>query len=277
MFNKLAYTWSLMGASWDVLKRDKEMLFFPLMSFLCCAAVTLSFLIPLYRADFLGPPPGDAGPSRQIAYYGVLFLFYLCTYFVGIFFNAGLVACTIKRMEGGDPTVEFGLRAAAARLPQILGWALLSATVGMALRALEDRSKALGRIVIGLVGVAWSVATFLVVPVLVAEGKGPFAAAGESARLLKRTWGEQIIGSAGFGLLFFVLFIPGFIMAFLGVFTSLWVLVGLGAAYVLVLALVQSALSTIYQTAVYLYARNNGQAPAGFSTGLLSDAMRSRP
>ena len=224
---------------------------------------------------FLAPPPADAETARHVAYYGLLFLFYVCTYFMTIFFNAALVACAVERMRGGDPTVGFGLRAAAGRLPQILGWALLSATVGMTLRALEDRSKAIGRIVAGLMGVAWSVATFLVVPVLVVEGTGPFAAAAESTRLLKRTCGEQIIGGVGFGLLFFVFFIPGIVLIFFGFFAKAWLVVGLGLAYVLALSLVFSTLSVIFQTAVYLYARD-GQAPAGFSTGLLSDAMRTR-
>ena len=275
MFDKLSYTWSLMGASWDVLKRDKEMLLFPVLSLIGCILVVASFAIPLYKADFLAPPPVNAEPARMATYYGLLFLFYVATYFVVIFFNAAIVACAVERMQGGDPTVGFGLRAAAERLPQILGWAIVSATVGMVLRALEDRHKGLGRIVIGLVGAAWSVATFLVVPVLVAEKKGPFAAVSESARLLKRTWGEQIIGGVGFGLLFFAMSIPGIALLVLGFMSRMWVAVGLGIAYILVLSLVQSALSVIFTAAVYLYARD-GQAPAGFHAGLLDGAMQRR-
>ena len=251
MFDKLSYTWSLMGASWSVLKRDKEMLLFPVLSLIGCILVVASFAIPLYKADFLAPPPANAEPARLATYYGLLFLFYVATYFVVIFFNAAIVACAVERMQGGDPTV------------------------GMVLRALEDRHKGLGRIVIGLVGAAWSVATFLVVPVLVVEKKGPFAAASESARLLKRTWGEQIIGGVGFGLLFFAMSIPGIALLVLGFMSRMWVAVGLGIAYILVLSLVQSALSVIFTAAVYLYSRD-GQAPAGFHAGLLDGAMQRR-
>ena len=274
MFEKISYTWALMGASWDVLKRDKELLFFPLMSFLCCAIIVLSFAIPLWQSDFLAPPPRDAETARQVTYYGLLFLFYVCTYSVGIFFNAGVVACAVIRMEGGDPRVEDGLRAAFRRLPQIVGWAVVSATVGLLLRMLEDRSKLVGQIVAAVLGTAWSVMTFLVVPVLVVEKKGPLAAAAESTRLLKRTWGEQVIGSFGFGLLFFLLMLPALPLLALG-FAMHWAFLALGVGYLLVLGLVHSALLAIFQSAIYLYARE-GSAPRGFSEGLLSGAMRRR-
>jgi hypothetical protein len=277
MFEKLSYTWSLMGESWGVLKRDKELLLFPVLSLIGCLLVVASFAIPLYRSDFLAPPGADAPTARHVAYYGMLFLFYVCNYFVVIFFNAGIVACAVRRMEGGDPTVGYGLRAAAERLPQVMGWALLSATVGLVLRALEDRSKLVGQIVAGLLGTAWSVMTFLVVPVLVVEKKGPFEAAAESTRLLKHTWGEQIIGGVGFGLLFMFLAIPGVALIFAGAALrgGMLVLAVAGVAYLVILSLVHSALSVIFQSAVYLYARD-GQAPGGFSTGLLSGAMRRR-
>src|SRR5258708_6218028 len=123
MFNRISYTWGLMRASWDVLKRDKTLLRFLLLSGVCCLLVLFSF--------------------------------------------------AVVRMGGGIPTVGDGFREAVARLPQIAGWALLSATVGLILRIIEDRSEKIGRIVAGLLGLAWTVASFMVVPVLVAERKGP--------------------------------------------------------------------------------------------------------
>ncbi len=274
MFDRLSYTWSLMVASWDVLKCDKKLLVFPLMSMICCGIVLLSFGIPLSQSDFLAPPARDAATAQQVTYYGLLFLFYVCTYAVGIFFNAGVVACAVVRLEGGEPRLEDGLRAALTRLPQIFGWAVVSATVGLALRMLEDRSKTIGQIVAAVLGTAWSVMTFLVVPVLVVEKKGPFAAAAESTRMLKKTWGEQLMGNFGFGLLFFVLLLPAFALIALGVAIH-WAFLVAAAAYVLVAWLVQSALLAIFQSALYLYARE-GRAPDAFGTALLSGAMRHR-
>ena len=126
------------------------------------------------------------------------------------------VACAVIRMEGGDPTVSDGLRAAGARLSLIAGWALIQATVGLVLRVIEDRSERLGQIIASLLGMAWTVTSFLVIPILVIEDKGPFAALEESAALLKKTWGEQLIGNFSFGLVFFLLSVPAFIVIALG-------------------------------------------------------------
>src|SRR4051794_4768665 len=163
MFRKISYTWSLMDASWDVLKQDKELLLFPLLSGICCTLVLASFAYPLWLTGSWQPPQGDAPPEKQVAYYGVLFLFYLCNFTVITFFNTAIIAGAIERMSGGDPTVGSCLNASLSRLPLIFGWALVSDTVGLVLRIIEDRSKAVGRFVAGMLGMGWAIASFLVV------------------------------------------------------------------------------------------------------------------
>ena len=111
----------MMSACWQILKQDKALLVFPFMSGICCLLLLASFAVPLYATDHWQPPGRDAAPAGQVAYYGVLFLFYLCNYFVVIFFNAAIIACATIRMGGGKPTVGDGFRAAAARLPVIAG------------------------------------------------------------------------------------------------------------------------------------------------------------
>ncbi|MFW6190013.1 MAG: DUF6159 family protein [Planctomycetota bacterium] len=277
MFDKFSYTLSLMGASWEVLKRDKELLLFPLMSAIACGIVSASFFIGMWGGHFLSPPGAEAQAQSKVLYYGLLFLFYFANYFVIIFFNAGIVACAVKRMRGGDPTVADGLGAAFGRLHAIFGWALVSATVSTILRMIEDRSTAVAGIIAAILGVAWSVATFLVVPILVVERKGPVAAARQSARMLKHTWGEQIIGGFGFGLVFIVLAIPGVVLVIMGAVGSgpAVAFAVLGVVYLLLLALVQSALHVIFQSAVYLYAAGES-TPGAFGDNLLSGAMQSR-
>jgi len=277
--NRIHRTWSMMSACWQILKEDKALLVFPFMSGICCLLLLASFAVPLYATNHWQPPAGDAAPVQQAAYYGVLFLFYLCNYFVVIFFNAAIIACATNRLGGGNATVGDGFRAAAARLPAIAGWAVVSATVGLVLRVIEDRSKWVGRIVAGLLGVAWTVVSFLVVPVLVIENKGPFAALKESAGLVGKTWGKQVVGNFGFGLIFFLLAIPAFLVIGLGIFSGNVALmagcIGLGVIYLVVLGLVQSALQSIFQAAVFLYARD-GQVPVGFEAELLGSAMVSK-
>jgi hypothetical protein len=268
-----------MAACWQVLKKDKGLLIFPFISGLCCLLLLASFAVPLYLTNHWRPPGHDAGSPQQAAYYGVLFLFYVCNYFIVIFFNSAIVACATLRMRGGEPTVADGFRAAAARLPVIAGWAILSATIGLVFRLIEERSEKVGRFVAGLVGAAWTVVSFLVIPILVVENKNPFTALKESTLLLKKTWGEQIVGNFSFGLVFFALAIPAIVLIFLGIFSgsvaAAALCIALGVIYFIVLALVQSALQSIFQAALYLYARN-GQVPDGFEADLLGDAMRTR-
>jgi len=265
-----------MGACWQVLKQDKSLLLFPLISGICCLMLLASFALPLFLTNHWQPPHGSAGTPSQIAYYGVLFLFYLCNYFIIIFFNAGIVACATIRMTGGNPTLGDGFRAAASRLPVIAGWAIISATVGLILRLIEDRSKWIGQIVAALFGAAWTVVSFLVVPMLVIENKNPLTALKESTLLVKKTWGEQVAGNFGFGLLTFLLALPGIGIALLGVFSGIPTVMILcivtAVVYLIVLSLVQSALRSIFQAAVFLYARD-GQIPAGFDAEVLGNAM----
>lgn len=273
---KITRTWSLMSDCWRVLKQDKALLLFPLISAVCCLLLMASFAVPLYATDHWQPPKADAGTNAQVTYYGVLFLFYLANYFVVVFFNAGIVACATMRMSGGNPTIADGFRAASSRLPVIAGWALVSATVGLILRMIEDRSEKIGRIVAGLLGMAWTVVSFLVVPILVVENKNPFAALKDSTVLLKKTWGEQLVSNFSFGMIFFLLSIPAFILIVLGAFAHsapiLFACIGVAVLYLIALALVQSALQSIFQAALYLYARD-GQVPEGFRSEALSGAM----
>jgi hypothetical protein len=277
--NKIARTWSLMSSCWQVLKQDKELLIFPLISGTCCLLLLASFAAPLYLTNHWQPPSRDAATAQQVAYYGTLFLFYVCNYFIVVFFNAAIVACATIRLSGGNPTIGDGFRAAAGHLPVIAGWAVVSATVGLVLRLIEDRSEKIGRFVGGLLGAAWTIVSFLVVPILVVENKNPLSALKESASLLRKTWGEQLVGNFSFGLIFFVLAIPAFIIIVLGFLTGsiagIAACIVLGVIYLIVLALVQSALQAIFQAAVFLYARD-GQIPAGFDSNLLGNAMTTR-
>jgi len=276
---KISRTWSLMSASWAVLKQDKEILTFPLLSGICCLLIFASFAIPIVSSGSWALPAENASTQQQIAYYGIMFLFYFCNYFVIVFFNSAIIACAAIRMKGGNPTIGDGFRAATARLPLIFGWALVCATVGLILRIIEDKSKTVGKIVAGLLGMAWTVVSFLVIPILVIEKKDPISALKESTALLKKTWGEQLVGNFSFGLIFLLLNIPAIILIVLGFVSgsgvTLITCIILAVIYLIFIALIQSALQAIFQAAVYLYARG-GEAPIGFETELLADSMTTK-
>jgi hypothetical protein len=217
-----------------------------------------------------------------VGYYGMLFLFYVCTYSVAFFFNAALAACAVASMHGEELSIAGGLRAAFARLPLIVGWGVLSATVGLVLRIIEDRSRTVGQIIAGLLGLAWSLMTFLVVPIIVVEQMGPLKAVKRSTAMLKRTWGEQVIGNFSFGLVFGLLAIPALIAVGAGVallgsgsVVGPLVLVAGGVVYLVALGLVQATLAEVFRAALYVYATGQ-EPPRGFPAGMLGSAMSRR-
>lgn len=283
VLERIRCTWGIMGASWRVLLANKPLLVFPLFSGLASIVVIASFWYPLAHAFPDGIVAEDAPAASEAARYAVIFAFYLCNYFVIIFFNSALIACAMVGMHGGRLSVGDGLKMAGSRLPTIFGWALVSATVGLILRVIEERSETAGKIVSSLLGTAWTMVTFLAVPVLVVEKRGPFDAFKRSASLLKRTWGEQIVGNFGFSIVFFLLALPAFAIVFSvaalsgGVGGPLVIgLVVALAVYLLTLAMVQSALHSIFRAALYLYAVN-GEAPSGFGrSDLLQGAVGRR-
>ena len=276
---KFARSWALAKASMAVLRSDKELLVFPLVSSAVALLVALSFLLPVFGLGLARDAIDGGGMTAGM--YVLLFCFYLVQYFVIFFFNSALVGAAMIRLDGGDPTVSDGLRIAAGKWLPILGYAAIAATVGMLLRALEQRAGFLGRIVIAFIGVAWTLATYLTVPVLVARDVGPVEAVKESANLLGRTWGENLVGQGGIGIVFAlanvaVVLVVGAIVVLLAV-QQLPVLAVVaacvGVVVVLLLALVQSALSGIYSAALYRFAVI-GDAPAGFDGVLLRDAFQ---
>jgi hypothetical protein len=276
---KFERSWQIMRASWDVLRQDKEILVFPILSGLSLILILASFAVPIFALGNIDTIERIARHNGTVGNLVVAFAFYFINYFVIIFFNTAIVACATIRMRGGNPTVGDGLSTAGTCLFEIAGWALVSASVGMLLRAIEERSKLVGRIVAGLLGMAWGITSYLVIPILVNENKGPMEAFQESARLLKKTWGEELIGSFSFGLLFFVLSLPAFMLIAAGAASGKGVLVlGFGALavfYLIALSAVQAALQGVFQAALYQYAKK-GEPPRGFDRETLNEAITPR-
>ncbi len=273
MWTKLSNSWQLVKASARVLQADKELILFPLISGLALIAVTASFFVPLF---VVGEGFED---GTGILHYVVFFVFYVVQYFVIFFFNSALVGAAMIRLEGGDPTVGDGLRIAWSHLGSIFGYAVIAATVGMILRSASEKAGSLGKFVIGLIGMAWNLATFLVVPILVTRKVGPIDALKESASILKKTWGEQIAGNAAIGLTFGVLFfaltliaIPVFILAIpTGQPVLIAAAVGFFALAYILLALLNASLSGIYSAALYRFATTGDSGQ--FDSQLLRNAF----
>lgn len=278
MAGSLANSWSLVKASAQVLKQDRELLVFPLLSGIATVLVAVTFILPLALA---GGAEWFSGEQTSYFAWVVGFLFYMVQYTVIFFFNSALVGAALIRLEGGDPTVSDGMSIAMDRIGAILGYAALAATVGMILRAVSERVGFVGRIVAGFVGLGWTLATYLAVPVLVSKNVGPIDAVKESAGLFRRTWGEQMVASFGIGWAFFLMGVS-WTLVVVAVITGLATL-GAGAALILpaiglavlgyiLLGLLASALQGIYTAALYRHA--SGGRVEGFDATMLTGAFR---
>jgi hypothetical protein len=266
---KFARSWALVKASMAVLRSDKELLVFPLVSAVAVILVAMSFVLPMFGLGVFEHMDRASGGTPAVLYPWI-FAFYLAQYFVMFFFNSALVGAAMIRLDGGDPTLADGFNAARARLPAILGYAAIAATVGLVLKRMKDDDNLLMRILGSGLGAAWTLATFLVVPVLVSQNVGPIDALKQSASLLKRTWGENAIGNVGigvfFGLLSFAVILVGILLAYLAAQVSMALAIVVGVVFVIALLLLgvyQAALSGIYSAALYRYA-TDGEAPAAF-------------
>jgi Family of unknown function (DUF6159) len=277
---KFSYSWSLMSASFNVLKNDKRLIIFPLLSGICCLVVLASFTGGAFVSGHLHAPQNQ---TEQIIQWITLFGFYFANYFIITFFNVGVVAFAVSRMAGGEPTISGAFREAFNRIHLIAAWAFLAATVGIILRVIGERSGKLGKIITSILGSAWSILTFLVVPVLVMEDKGPIEAFKSSASLLKKTWGERIIGNFSFGLIFLLLTLPALAAIFFGILqlanhntTIGFSLLILSVIYFITLSLVHSVLISIFQAALYLFTQGVKDETHGFPVILLKNAMTAK-
>ncbi len=281
MFARFSRSWTLVKASAEVLKLDKELLVFPLCSGLATILIALSFFLPMWQSGLIERADADQVAQTQLLVLG--FVFYLTQYFIIFFFNTALVGAALIRLNGGDPTVADGFRIAREKFLPILGYAAIAATVGIILRAIEERVGFVGKIIVSLIGAAFTVATFLVVPILVTRNIGPLDAIKESAGLLKKTWGENIIVNGGIGIVFFILYFLLGLMFIALLVGAGGVAGGFGVAGIavlavftfVILALIQSALQGIYSAALYQFATEQ-PLNNGFDADELRTAFRSK-
>ena len=274
---RFATGWMLATRSCRVLMLDKSLVVFPMLSGLASFFVLASYLGGLFAFSH----PGNKHVVNDSTAWVLTFIYYFASYFVIVYFNSALVACAMVRFRGGTPTLAAGLRAAGERLGQIVAWAFFAATVGLILRMIEERVGFIGKIVVGLVGAAWTVATYFVVPVLVEEDVGPFDALKHSTEIIKETWGESLVSNVGIGLV--ATLVTVLAVAPVGALTylvavktgSVAVAIAGGLAVLLILvasALVSSALSSIVLSASYLYA-TAGKVPRVFADAGLQYAF----
>ena len=262
-----------------VLWQNKSLLVLPLISGAAMIVIMLGFLMPILVSPEFRKVLDGGTPETEFVDYAYGFAFYFLAYLVVVFFNVALIHCVLSRLGGGSASVGDGLALAVRRLPQIIAWALVSATIGLVLNILRDRAGMAGRVVAGLAGLGWTVATYFVVPILAHEGLGPIAALRRSAATLRRTWGEALVAQFGLGVLVIVpgivaVLLAGLVGSTLPASVAGPVFAILAALMALVVFAVQT-LGVVLNAAIYQYA-TTGRAPADFDGATLAGMFAPR-
>ena len=290
MFERIGRGWGIAKASWAVVKLHPKLLLLPIFSgiafMVLMAAIGLSVFAGS-KSDYMRHLMDTLQPDQPIVYLGLFAFYFACTFII-VFFNAALIFCALQSFAGKEPSLRAGLATAAGRLPQILAWTFVAATVGLILNLLQsflkDRLGFIGSLLGGIAEAAWAVVTYFVVPVVVVDGVGPIEAVKRSSAILRRTWGEAIGGEGGLGLISCVFLLPVVLLfgllgtAGIGVWASPPVavaLIAIVAIYLLALVVVFTALGMIFRTGTYVYA-TTGQAPSSMDPALLQGAFRKK-
>lgn len=263
--------WALTKKSWALLRAHRDLIRFPLYGGLSTIIVGLITLGP--AAYFLGEHTYGVGVPLIVIGIYVLSV-------IGVYFSVGLAACADKIFRGEDATVADGMAVARSRFPEICGWAALSTAIALVIGLLENQGGALGDIAGRLIGTAWSLVTFLSVPVIAIEGTGPFETLKRSGSLFRERWGQQITGNIAIGGAVFLLgVLPALVLIVAGFLV--WpstgvggvVLIVLGALILCVALLISKALSGVFGVALYRYALD-GQVLGGFTEEDFESAVR---
>ena len=286
MFETIGRSFRLAKLCLRVLAADKELVVLPLLSSIGVVLLLLTFagvgigIGALDRIDAGSPGIGDILVAA---------VFYILASFVIIFFNSALVFAAHERLSGGDPTVRSGLAGAWNRVLTIFVWAVIAGTVGLILNILSGQARERGgvlgivsAIIISLLGAAWTLITYFVVPLIVIEHRSLGDAFKASLSMLRRTWGEQVVGNFGLGIAAFLAFLAAagitalllFVLSPLGG-AGIAMAIAVGVVLIAGVALVFATLDGIYKAALYSYASSGG-VPGLFPGDVIQGAFRQK-
>ena len=284
MFERLQRSWEVTKTTFAVMKQDREMMLFPVLS----AITSFVFIAALIGPGIYFAITGQT-LNLTLVYWAILFVIYFGLAAIATFFNVATVYTAATRMGGGEATLKDSLAFAKSRLGVIIQWALLSATVGLLLRAIEQAASKFGQVgqlIVGIltsvIGLAWSIGTIFVIPVLVYENTPPFTAVKKSINVLKATWGEtltkwigiNIIQSTIYVLAAVIFLAPALFTVFTGGATAIAITFGIAFLItILITHLVLSVADQVFNTALYVYA-TSGVVPTGYQEEQLQNAVK---
>jgi hypothetical protein len=251
-FERMSSGWQLAKLSYQTINENRTLLLFPVFSTIALIVVLATFFGGTFV--LVGEEIETLMNDEQyggLLGYGLIFLYYLISFFIIVFFNTALIHCAIKILNGEQTDLGDGISFAWSRIGKILAWSALSATVGTLLQVLQETGK-IGQIIASLIGVAWSILTFFVVPVLVYEDRSVLDSVKESGRLMKQKWGESLSANVSFGLFNFLgIVVSAAIGIVLAVYVNVVLGIVIGVLLVLLVSTIATAARSVFVAAVY--------------------------
>ncbi len=283
MANAFSRSWEITKLSFNVMKRDKELLAFPILATIFSVMFIATILFPSIIVGWIGSNTKYFG----IIEYSLFFFIYLGIAFIATFFNVCVVYTAKKRFEGGNATFGESISFAISRISLIFLWSVVSATVGIILRMIDEMAERAGRggqiilyITRSILGAVWSIVTIFVIPGMVYYNLSPFDAIKKSINVLKKTWGESLIRYYGLGLAQLIIILIGaafivplfMLLSPLGIFWTLGV-IAIGILCLIAVFLVFGIANQIFNTALFVYA-DTGKMPQGFNQEIMDNAFQ---
>lgn len=293
MFERFGTGLRLAKASWHVLRQDRSLVIFPIISAITALIAIALVMAPWWLGLDAGSATGGVGSTEGETGSALMWILLLAAGYVAtaisIFFNVALASCAARSLEGEDTKVGEGVAAASARLPQILGWAVIAFVAGLILRVLDELADGapfplniIANIGVAILGMAWGAVTFLVIPVLALENVGPGEALSRSKTLIIQRWGEGLAGNVGIGLaVFLITGLPGILLIVAGFAVAessaagAATLIGVGVVLIVVGSVIGSTLNQVFAVALHRFA-TTGDMASGFAPADMNSAFRHR-
>ncbi len=275
-FGSISNTIDLMKSCIRVLKKDKELILFPILA--AIFVILFVWIIFTFVGLDMSALTAEDNQAEEMPVIPLLILLFGANFIV-VFFNSALVSAALDRLRGGDPNIRSGLSHASKHIHHIFIWSIIvtiMALIFAAIRASARNRGAVGQIMTSifasLLQAGWAMMTFFVVPIIVSENLSPFAAIKRSSGLFKQTWGNQVTANFGFGIFQILALLASAALGwFFGLMSAnLGMIVGVLCATTSISIIY--TLEGIYKAALYEFAM--GEKPLEFEQQDLRTAYR---
>ena len=275
-FGSISNTIDLMKSCIRVLKKDKELILFPILA--AIFVILFVWIIFTFVGLDISALTAEDNQSEEMPVIPLLILLFGANFIV-VFFNSALVSAALDRLRGGNPNIRSGLSHATKHIHHIFIWSIIvtiMALIFAAIRASARNRGAVGQIMTSifasLLQAGWAMMTFFVVPIIVSENLSPFAAIKRSSGLFKQTWGNQVTANFGFGIFQILALLASAALGwFFGLMSAnLGMIVGVLCATTSISIIY--TLEGIYKAALYEFAM--GEKPLEFEQQDLRTAYR---